>query len=176
MRKVLFFFISAKAWKIFIIYFVLLIMVGFLYFSNVNPFVDNSLFYVTNDLFVLFWLYSVGYQLYSFISPAKMNLKLFQIVSLISFCLLLSFFFYPSTFCISTTIILLNLALAFLIFFVARLITIAEINETGHINSCLGTFVYIWMFPIGIWLVQPRIIKIFKNLTKCSAIPDARHL
>ena len=164
MRNVLFFFISAKAWKIFIIYSVLLIMVGFLYFSNVNSSVDNSLFYVTNDLFVLFWLYSVGYQLYSFISPAEMNLKLFQIVSLMSFCFLLSFFFYPPTFCISTTIVLLNLAFAFLIFFVARLIIIAEINETGHSNSCLGTFVYIWMFPIGIWLVQPRIIKIFKKL------------
>ena len=163
MKNVLFFFISAKAWKIFIIYSVLLIMVGFLYFSNLKSFVGNSLFYVTNDLFVLFWLYSVGCQLYSFIPPNKMNLKLFQVISLISFFLLLSFFFYPSAFCTSTTIILLNLAFAFLVFFVARLITIAEIDENGHINSCLGTFVYIWMFPIGIWLVQPRIIKIFKK-------------
>ncbi len=166
MRDISFYFISAKAWKIFIIYSVLLIMIGFLYLSDMNLFVDNSIFYVINDLFVLFWLYSVGHQLYSFISPAKMNLKLFQIVSFISFCLLLNFFFYPSTFSISTSIILLNLAFAFLIFFVAKLITIAETNETDHINSCLGTFVYIWMFPIGIWFVQPRIIKIYKNSRK----------
>ncbi|MBL0716935.1 MAG: hypothetical protein JJV89_02695 [Desulfosarcina sp.] len=163
MKNIFNFFISTQAWKIFLIYFSILIMTGFLYFLNFSPFITNSLFYVINDLFILLWLYSVGCQLNPFMPPSQMNLRLFQVISLILFLILLSFFFCPPVFHAPFTIILLNLAFAFLVFFVAKSIVIAEANENGSFDSCLGVFVYIWIFPIGIWFVQPRIIKIIKK-------------
>jgi len=172
MKNIFNFFVSTQAWKIFLIYFSILIITGFLYFFNLNSLSTNSLFYVINDLFVLLWLYSVGCQLYPFIPTNQMNLLLFQVIALVSFLILLSFFFYPPVFHTSATIIFLNLAIAFLVFFVAKSIVIAEANEKDCVDSCFGVFVYIWIFPIGIWFVQPRITKIIKNrCDQCMSPP-----
>lgn len=157
------FFIFSQSWKIFLVYFSFLIIAGFLYFSNINSFATNSIFYVVNDLFVLLWLYSVGLQLCQFAPSNQISLRIFKIVSLLSLFFLLSFFLYPMAFNTSFTIILLNLAFAFLIFFVAKSITSTEAAKKNSADNCLGTFIYIWIFPIGIWFVQPRITKIFQK-------------
>lgn len=43
------------------------------------------------------------------------------------------------------------------IYFVAKTIRSAELKRNAHFSTFVGDFFLIWIFPVGIWFIQPRI-------------------
>lgn len=56
--------------------------------------------------------------------------------------------------------------------FVAKTLRSIEIGQEALINDYLGEFFLFWFFPIGIWVLQPRINKLFENISNHSDIVD----
>lgn len=53
--------------------------------------------------------------------------------------------------------------LFYCIYFVAKTIKTVELQRSVSFNDFAGEFFLTWFFPIGIWILQPRINKIIEN-------------
>jgi hypothetical protein len=49
------------------------------------------------------------------------------------------------------------------LYYVAKTLKMAEIQRTVSFSDFAGEFFLIWFFPIGIWIIQPRINKLVAN-------------
>ena len=45
----------------------------------------------------------------------------------------------------------------------AKALKSTELNKKATVSDFLGEFFLIWFFPIGIWILQPRIHKLINN-------------
>lgn len=151
--------------------------------ANNNPAVMISSFPLVLILSVgLFsgWYYAVGTNLYKKLpETATINLKLFKIFLFIPvvYVLLFSMFIQgmlgngeiskighptPTFFAI---FIPLNLFLIFCffycIYFIGKALKIVECQKNMTFNDCIVEILLIWIFPIGVWVIQPRINKLF---------------
>ena len=71
---------------------------------------------------------------------------------------------YQSTLPSSTFIDLIFIFVSlYCIYFVAKNLVMAEKQEKDETNDFIGPFFMIWVFPIGIWKLQPRIIRLFQH-------------
>jgi hypothetical protein len=59
--------------------------------------------------------------------------------------------------------ILAMICLLYAAYFVAKNFVMAERNVKVGFYECAGPFHLIWMYPIGIWLLQPRITRMFEE-------------
>lgn len=75
--------------------------------------------------------------------------EIFQLVILSVFVFILHFF---SIFCILHTI-----------YFAAKTIRSAELQTNARFSTFVGDFFLIWIFPVGVWFVQPRINKLLEK-------------
>ncbi len=48
--------------------------------------------------------------------------------------------------------------------FIARTIKSIELERNAHFSDYFAEFFLIWFYPIGIWILQPRINKIFSEM------------
>lgn len=48
-------------------------------------------------------------------------------------------------------------------FFVAKTVKSAELQKNPRFSNFVGDFFLIWVFPVGIWFIQPRINKLVEN-------------
>jgi hypothetical protein len=53
--------------------------------------------------------------------------------------------------------------LFYCIYFIARALRSVELNRIVTFSDFAGDFFLIWFFPIGIWIIQPRINRLFIN-------------
>ena len=109
------------------------------------------------------WIWSIGTRLHrKQFSKNNVGLYLFKISILFPFIYL----FYVLYRMI--TIGDINMPLHFLAMlsslyatvFAAKTLKSAELNKNATVSDYLGEFFLIWFFPIGIWVLQPRIQKI----------------
>lgn len=49
------------------------------------------------------------------------------------------------------------------LFFVAKTIKTAELQKEVRFSDFAGEFFLIWLFPIGVWLIQPKVNKIMEE-------------
>ncbi|MBO0358096.1 hypothetical protein J0X19_09090 [Hymenobacter sp. BT186] len=47
------------------------------------------------------------------------------------------------------------------LYFVAKTLKSVELQRPASLSDCLGEFFLLWFFPVGIWLIQPRINRLF---------------
>ncbi|MEI7735417.1 MAG: hypothetical protein WCI49_08115, partial [Ferruginibacter sp.] len=128
------------------------------------------------------WFWSIGISLQKMIpEKATMKIKLFKVFLCVPiFYLLLIGMLFSYTIngefafgkvsnlgviaVLFFAIVLLHLFSMFCIFyciyFVAKTIKTAELQKTVEFSDLIFEFLMIWFFPIGIWIIQPRINKI----------------
>lgn len=80
--------------------------------------------------------------------------EIMQLVILGVFVFILHFF---SIFCILHTI-----------YFAAKTIRSAELQTNARFSDFVGDFFLIWIFPVGIWFIQPRINKLVEKTANSS--------
>lgn len=51
----------------------------------------------------------------------------------------------------------------YLLYFLAKTIKSAQIHREASFSEYLGEFVLLWFFPIGIWVLQPKINRLVEN-------------
>jgi hypothetical protein len=146
----------------------------------------RTMFKFSSILMILFmglffcWFYSLGTNLHKKLpGNVTMNLKKFKIFLLIPtvYMLLISFYMSSMFSDISTgmepnlaifgIIFPLHLFSMFCIFyclyFIAKELKTVEWQKPVTFSDFAGEFFLIWLFPFGIWIIQPRINKLFST-------------
>lgn len=124
------------------------------------------------------WLYTLGTQLHKKLpSRVAMNLALFKVfmflpVAYIVFIMLAMAYAFnapgstpEAVFGFAGIIVPIHLFSMFCIFycmyFIAKALKSVEWQRPVTFGDCAGEFFLIWFFPIGIWILQPRINRLF---------------
>ncbi len=173
------FFLRAKHWQIFLV--VMLVLYGGqipLLISELNPQLSPA--NIAETLFlnlcvvlslagILAWLWSLGSFLNS-ISRHRMKRNLFQFALMYSI-LYFTFFVFVATFqkpipMTSTIMIPLHLfsmaCLIYIVHFVSKNLVSAETDQPLFHRYGFN-FLLIVFFPVGIWIIQPQINRLFAN-------------
>lgn len=158
------FILHTNAFVIFSLYACTILIPGILYYGQLISF---SLFKISptgNGLFTILWLYILGSNLFRHVPrDTTLSVNLFRAVCLVTFMItLLRPFLFSS---IDTIFFILETTLTvYLIYFTSRAIVSIECEQDQPLSTFLGVMISIWIFPVGIWFIQPRIQKIFKNI------------
>jgi hypothetical protein len=136
------------------------------------------------------WLYTVATNLNERLpSSVKMPLNRFRILMIIPllYLLFISFFLFgkmgdpefiqedPSHLVTALLVIVpVHLFSMFCIFyciwFVAKSLKTVELQRRVSFSDYVGEFFLVWFFVVGVWLLQPRINKMFANTPQADAI------
>ena len=131
-----------------------------------------------SEIFLAGWFYAVGFNLYR-IRPEGMRLSLrmfafnlayFVLYTALLIALMATMFVNPvMVLTVRNLLVLLPfhlyaIAAAFhIVSFVAKALVSAETRQPAHFNIAAGTFLLLFFFPFGIWVVQPRIQRLFHD-------------
>lgn len=155
--------LKLKSWQLFAILFTPFII------SAVVPFLLPSTYSFLGNIWIVFyltWLYTLSISLYNNLedkNKKKISLIIFQVLTLFT---MISFVFIP----ISTTLhvpvsiktiiyISSGVGLLFSIVYCAKILTLSE----KHQSSLFLNLILLWFYPIGLWIIQPKMKAILKK-------------
>jgi hypothetical protein len=185
-------FLNAKHWHLFLLTFGIPMIFQFLMmgtiFANIGS-SDNSspdfmfnyfkffpiiMLLFTGVFFGWFWSVAVGLQR---IIPKEIKMKvnrfkIFLLIPAVYIIFFLGFFMTsfnsggpnPGVFAIIVPLHLFSMFCIFYsLYFVAKTFKTAELQRKVTFSDFAGEFFMIWFYPIGIWIVQPKINKMIKE-------------
>ena len=134
------------------------------------------------------WLYVMGSNLHSKLPKGvSMNLATFTwfvIIPAAYICLASAFFLGkfvdilhgqqldPSIFGLIVPVHLFCMfCMFYCLYFVARTLKAVELKRTVAFSDYGGEFFLLWFFPIGVWIIQPRINRMFSNNPEIAVKP-----
>lgn len=121
------------------------------------------------------WLWSIGRGLQSHLSEElKMNINRFRLSVLTPVVYLVmyeSFFIYGINLLNEAALfkfvlplhVLSILCMFYNLFFVAKTLKTVELQRLVKFSEFLGEFFLVWFFPLGIWLIQPRVNQLVQD-------------
>lgn len=128
---------------------------------------------VISILIFLYWILNIGIRLRNKLPGGiHLNLAAFLLsVSFIPFAFAVSFYitFHIDPISINQNLIfgiiwsISFISFLYSVYFVSKEIKTIELNRNCSIRECILEIVLILAFPIGIWIIQPRITKIYKE-------------
>lgn len=180
------FFLQLRNWQLFlllvVIPFVLNIAGTVMVFATKDPLLMLNLFpvYMIYIVLVFFgWLYSVGSHLHRRLpATVSVSIRPFRILMLTAaaYITLIAFFAYKipqsrQPFVMKPVLIpvlLLSHVFAmfcifYCLYFVARALKTVELQRKVTLGDYIGEFFLLWFFPAGVWIIQPRINKLFQK-------------
>jgi hypothetical protein len=120
-------------------------------------------------LFFLGWLWSMGSFLTSIIAePQRLPLRYFRL-SLIYPAIYVMYFFSvistskPPSALIVPFHLLAMFCMFYNLYFVSKSLVLAETGRAASFYDYAGPFFLTWFFPVGIWVIQPRINRLFEK-------------
>lgn len=168
--------LSAKHWQVFLITYGVQFVAPLLAGSSqsLQPFLSKIelvlVFILIASLF--WWLWNVANTLQQFIEPSmRVSTQLLKV----AFILPIIYLVIATVYFAKIGIMPLNepgimiphvisiLCFLYVIGFSAKIIKTAEVNQHVSLSDYFGEIFLIFFFPIGIWLLQPRINKIVKS-------------
>lgn len=182
------FFLRLKHWQLFSLLFTPAVLFQFFIMGSIVSRQDSTaMFYFFSIMMVLFvgvffgWFYALGVNLHKKLPlTVSMNVARFRIFLFIPVAYMLTFAL--SVFCLPGNMpseelpnlkiigigLFLHLFSMFCIFyclyFIAKALKAVEWQKPVTFNDFAGEFFMIWMFPVGVWIIQPRINKLFSHL------------
>lgn len=181
MKGIRSFFLCAKHWQIFIlvfgVYFVgQMALVGSILTSPHSQEVFSKggllagLVMTLSTLGLFVWLWSLGSYFNSIVQPElRMESGFFRVALIYP---PFYFFFFIATFQSSSPdlfglIIPLHLfamvCMFYLLYFVSKSLVLAEKSKPASFYDYAGPFFLLWFFPIGIWIVQPKVNRLYSE-------------
>jgi len=186
-------FLTFKHWQLFVLLMGIpmifqIISIGSIVSSN-DPTAEFKFFPIMMILYLglfLGWFYSLGTNLHKKLpETVNMNLKKFKIFLLIPavYMILLSFYMSSMFSNVSTGIepnpaiwgiifplhLFSMFCLFYCLYFISKELKAVEWQKSVTFSDFAGEFFLIWFFPLGIWIIQPRINKLFENNTDGEA-------
>jgi len=178
-------FLRFKHWQLFLLLYIIPLILEIIIFSSITPF-DKMFFILLASTVIIFsivffgWFYSVDLYLHKRLpETVQMNLKLFTVFLLIPAL----YIFFVCVFVLRNSgtlsnennpapklsgfLIPLHLFSIFCMFycfyFIGKALKAVELQRPVTFSDFAGEFFLIWFLPIGIWILQPRINKIFSK-------------
>jgi hypothetical protein len=171
------FFLKLRHWQLFLITWGVPIILNF--FTIGNPFLIVKLAPYMMAFFAIGtfgWIWSIATALHSKLPPdVKINLNVFKILFAIPSVYLAGMVIWTSDLLsggpvdsskdnsamIALIIIPLHLISMFCVFmclrFAVKIMKSVELGRMAKVGDYIGDFMFIWMMPIGVWFVQPRL-------------------
>jgi hypothetical protein len=162
MKPVLIFFVTAPAWKIFLLFVlpVILLFIGPMASIPFYIFLPIVIIGIWTDLL---WIYSIGVLLHEKYS-SYLNVPLFRFKICLIYNFLYSIFFV-------TNIIPLDylgpfhlisfVCNMYALYFMSKLIVLIERKKEVKFQDYISTFIFAWLYFVGVWQIQPRVNKLF---------------
>ncbi|HTF16987.1 MAG TPA: hypothetical protein VK658_02880 [Chryseolinea sp.] len=166
----------AKHWQVFLITYGIQFIVPLLVGTSrtLQPYlvkIEISLVFIL-IVSLFWWLWSVSHTLQQFIEPSiRISTRLLNV----AFILPVIYLVFATIYFTKIGMMPLNkpgilvphiismICFFFVIGFAAKIIKVAETGRPVSVNDYFGEFFLIFFFPIGIWLLQPRINRIVKS-------------
>lgn len=180
------FFLKLKHWKLFALIVVLPVIIqlgtigGFTITRNpfwLIIFFPISILVSLGSFFG--WFYSLGVGLSGKLpDKAKMNLTFFEISLFLPMIYIFLFLCFivngafsekgepvPNYLAFIIPIhLFMMFCMLYLLYFISKSLKAVELQKSVTFNDYRGEFFLIWLYPIGIWFIQPRVNEIFKNM------------
>jgi len=180
-------FLQLKHWQLFALLFGTAFILQIIAFVSVAFSKDPKTFLYIFPILMIFnlglffgWFYSMGTNFHNKLpASVTMNLKKFKIYLAIPiiYIFLISIFQIgmisemaknnppnPEYFLFIIPIHLFSMFCTFYcIYFIAKEFKSVELQKPVTFSDFAGEFFFLWFFPIGIWILQPRINKIFES-------------
>lgn len=159
------FFLRAKAWQLFLLLMGMFFIQPFIIGMLPSPIIGFSLFMAIFMLLLTGWLWSIGITANNRLPPhLKKSASLYSGGMLFALLYSSSFGFAVSApIEILVYLIPLHLASMFFMFyalwFTAKQFTTLQNREKVTFFEYSGPFFMLWLFPIGVWFIQPIINK-----------------
>jgi len=180
------YFLRAKHWQIFLLLFGMFCVAGFVSFTEARALSAGSLgiagllSWVVLGLAQLsfaVWLWSLGSFLTSIMHPAlRLSLRFFgfALVCAPVYLFVFNVFFQDLTPLMLVFVFPLHLlamfCLVYSLYFVSKSLVSAERGEPVSFSNYAGALFLIWFFPIGIWIVQPRVNRLYADKKNTSGL------
>lgn len=183
-------FLTLKHWQIFGLVlglqFVFQSFIVGTFITSTNPLSSLYFLPVTVNLingFLFSWYFSIGTYLHKRLpSQVHMNLKRFKTFLIFPFVYLLLFSAYivgmffnvsngeeinPSNYILVIPLHLFSLfCIFYCLHFIAKALKSVEYQRPVTLNEFTGELLLLWIYPIGIWFIQPRINKLSDTTMK----------
>jgi hypothetical protein len=143
---------------------------------------------VTMPLFMIslvLWLWSMGSFLSSIVAPSlRLRVGFFRFALIYPALYFLPFFYIVFILNPKPTVLTLivpfhlfaTFCMFYSLYFVSKSLALAETSKPATFYDYAGPFFLIWLFPIGIWIVQPRINRIYaQHCPKATNPQSANH-
>lgn len=156
------FFLYADAWKIFLSFVGLFVIIGLISAPNYIPFSLKKLFFSFAFIFELLWLYILGTNLNSKL-PTKRSMSLILFKSLLISSIICFYLWQYFNIGHLFIFILINGSFLYLVYYVSKCLVSVENQKLMGFYDYIGIFYLVWLLPVGVWWLQPRIRKIFKE-------------
>jgi hypothetical protein len=168
-------FLRARAWQIFFIFSVLFVS-GIISAISTAGQLDEApriglLFWAVSglsELLLIAWLWSMGSFLSSIVHPAlRLNAAFFRFTLIYPplYAPVFVAFLEKQQSLVFAAVIPLHLFAMFCMFynlyFVSKSLVLAETGRPTLFYDFAGPFFLVWFFPIGVWIVQPRINRLY---------------
>jgi len=182
------FFLRAKNWQIFLLVFIIPtsaeaigVLSAIAKIPSPNDFREreflSGLFAIGISI-VLLWLWSLGSFLVQIIQPQQglnRGLLAFAVSYPATYILIgIPIILHPSVW--SFAVIFPFHVLAFgcviyALYFVSRTLAVAESGRPATLSDFGVPFCLLWLYPVGIWIIQPRINRLFANTRRADLFP-----
>jgi hypothetical protein len=185
------YFLRAKHWQIFLLLFGTFCVSRFILFTGARAISTESSGIASllawavlglAQLSLAVWLWSLGAFLTSIKPPTLMlSLRIFRFALIYTPVYLFAFNIFfddlrplPIAF-VFPLHLLAMFCLIYSLYFVSKSLVSAEKTESASFSSYAAEFFLIWFFPIGVWIIQPRINRLYavKKNADPLAYPNA---
>src|SRR6266704_1240524 len=177
------FFLRAMHWQMFFLFFGIFLVANMALLISISTTVSSNEVFGKGDIMyggamVLFtfcfigWFWSLGVFLRAIVDPAlrlKMGFFRFAVIYVllyvpIFFALFDSITVHPAVFGIIFPLHLFAVyCMFYLLYFVSKSLVLAESGKPVSFYDYSGPFFLLWFFPVGIWIVQPRINRLYEQ-------------
>ncbi len=183
MNTVARFFLRANHWQIFLLLFLIFLVGDVALLASISTTVQSKEVFGKADILygtimVLFflcfagWFWSMGSFLSSIAHPAlRLRIGFFRfalIFPLVYLPVFMAFFLSIGTHPALVAVILplhffAMYCMFYLLYFVSKSLVLAESGKPATFYDYSGPFFLLWFFPIGVWVIQPRINRLYKE-------------
>ncbi len=188
-------FLTAKHWQLFLLMFAIpmVLEIGFTIAVIINMIAQQDSEFLSLPSFTIFlpfivffliggmlgWFWSIGVGLQKLI-PEEHRMKVTSFKFFVLFPLIYFIFFTSQmSFFMSEVVInpLIFLAIfpmhlfamfcmVYNFYFVARTLKTIELQRKVEFSEYIGEFFLLWFYPVGVWIIQPKINKMVTDLLK----------
>lgn len=169
--------LSVKHWLLFVAMFGIQLVLKFLYLKPPSN-GDISTYLLINSLgvaisFIIFfvWIWNIAVTLGSKSKPGtKLNpmpFKICFIIIIVNTIVSVAFIVYSVNIAsyLMPTLALISMSLIiYCLLFTAKSLKSIELGQVVGLSDAIGDFFLLFIFPVGVWFIQPRVNKIWLNI------------